>query len=460
MTLSTRTYFLYFVVLLGAGTLLAQTGNRRTYSGAYGTGEFAGDAEYEYELRRRDTVRTGNFTFSGADARALLSGSDRPFTFTGQFERDEPVGRWNFSFGDYELGSSAAFQDGQYHLGVDGTRHRATGRLLNGEPDSIWTQTIHRVEDSDTVGVVLRSEVNFQDGIARQSFRLESGTAVLLGRIQRDGVAEDAWTLYNDLETAQVWTFDEGQLLHIVNDPEASQDTVALLPLLSGKTEMVDLDARYLNWLSIQLQLQGQAGALDNNPVVNLLTTNAEAYARTFQAIRALGGEAGRPLFRVRLPVSPLSRKEVAQLESIDTHLREVDTISRALLANTSLSVVQNADPEVAYLRAAVTGLRDSLLGPVRQLRRSYEREILPYVARVAYLDHLWPTGGADGGISLNYSGNGGRQSRTFSGPGARRFDVRGEGLAAVADLTGYVRQSIDSIRTALGQKSNTRERQ
>ncbi len=441
-------------------TLFAQGDGVPSYSGAYQTGDFAGRAEYEYVLRRRDTLRNGAFTFSGANARALLSGHDRSFAFSGQYDRGEPVGEWDFSFGNYELGSSVALLNGRYQVSVDGTRHLAHGRLANGEPDSIWTQTIYRIEDSDTAEVVLRSDINFEEGIARQSFRLESGPAVLLGRVQRDGVAEDAWTLYDDLITAQEWTFDDGQLLHIVNDPEADRDTLVVLPQLSGKTEMVDLDARYLEWLAIQMQLQGKGNALNNNPVVNLLTTNAEAYARTFEAIRALGGEAGRPLFRVSLPVSPLSRKELAQLESIDARLREVDTISRALLANTSLSVVQNADAEVAYLRAAVIGLRDSLLAPVRQLRRSYEREILPYVPRRGYLAYLWPTGGSDGQISVRYAGDDSRENRDFTGPGPQRFNISGEGLAAVADLAAYARRSIDSIRSVLGQKSNTRERQ
>lgn len=450
---------LCLLIALDPISLAGQQRDSSTFSGSYTLGEFAGAATYNYQLRRRDTVRQGPFTFRGANARALLTGTDRPFTFTGQYVDDGPVGPWTFEFGMYGLGGPVALRDGYYRVAVDGIRHQATGRLLDGEPDSLWTQTIHRVVASDTAEVLLRSAINFTAGVARQSFRLESGATVLLGRVQRDGVAEDAWTVYTDLETAQQWTFDDGQLLHIVNEPETRGDTVAVLPLLSGKTELVDLDARYLDWLSIQLALQGEERALDGNPVIELLTTNAEAYARTFAAIRALGGEAGRPLFRVRLPVDPLTRREVAQLTSIDADLRAVDTISQALLDNTALSVVQNADPEVAYLRAAVIALRDSLLEPVRTLRNTYEREVLPYVSRPAYLGYLWSGGVEDGEILVTYPDAAGRQSRTFAGPGAGRFAIGEEGLPAVEALTKYVLASVDSIRVALGQKSNTRER-
>ena len=426
MPFLTRSFLLFLWLGLGTATLNAQAKDSLRYSGVYQINGIAGIARYDYLLQRRDTIRQGKFTFERVSPGGQLIGADDYLALSGRYEANEPVGAWRLAFGDYRPGNGPAEMENlRYVVPVSGTLHEASGTLREGEPDSLWVQEIRRVENSRPSDVLLRSEITFERGVARQSFRLESGTRVLLGRVQRNGVAVDEWILSDDLETAEQWRFDNGQLKSIVR----GDDTLAVFPDLSGKTEEVDLDARYLAWLETQLRIQGSPTELTGNPVVELLTRNAEAYARTFATIRALGGDAGRPLFRVKLPVDPLTRREIASLESIDEQLRDIDTLSQSILGNTALSVVENEDPEVASLRGRIVFLRDTLLAPVRQLRDHYRGELLRYVDREEYLAALY-----------------------------RGRDLPG-GLAGVVTLTTDARRGIDSIRNVLGEKSNTRER-
>ena len=422
----TRSILLFLWIAISTCPLGAQRDDSLRYSGALRVGERYGYANYEYFFKRRDTVRQGGFAFERINPGGLVSGTDDYVSFTGRYEANQPVGPWQLRFGEYQPGDRPAeIEELRYVVPVSGLLHEASGPLLAGEPDSLWVQEIQRVVNSEPAGTEFRSEITFQEGVARQSFRLESGPHVLLGRVLRNGVAEDEWILYDDLETAERWRFAEGQLKYIVR----GGDTLATFADLSGRTEEVDLDARYLDWLRLQLRMQGNPTDLAGNPVVDLLTRNAEVYARTFAAIRDLGGDAGRPLFRVSLPVNPLTRRELANLEMIDEQLRAIDTLSRSILSNTALSVVENKDPEVASLRSNIVSLRDTFLAPVRQLRDRYRGQLLPYVDRDDYLAVLF-----------------------------RGRDLPA-GLPEVATLVTDARRRIDSTRNVLGEKNNTRER-
>ena len=407
--------------MLAALPLLAQPGgDTLRYAGAYRLGDFVGRADFGYALQRRDTVRSGPFTFQAIRPARLLTGGGAFRAFRGQYAAGTPSGAWTFAYADYRPGDSVEITDHVLHLALEGTHVTATGDLSGGQLNGNWIHRVQRISDGRPAAALLRSEMTFADGVPRQSFRIESGPAELLGRVDRAGVATDEWVFNYDLRTVERWQFVDGGLRRIIREG----DTLRLAPAPARRSELVPLDVRYFGILAA---LGDGTSRLREDPVRYLLIDYAEAFARTREALAALGAANPPGALRVRVPAAPLTRREIAALDRIRARLGEVDTLAAALLRTTALSVVENADPEVATLRRAVLRTRDSLLAPARAVNRAYADQILPYVPRAPFLDRLYPGTGAD--------------------------------LAYVERLTTAARATVDSLRTALGSKANTRER-
>ena len=411
-----------FCALLAVLPLLAQPGgDTLRYAGAYRLGDFAGRADFSYQLQRRDTVRSGPFAFQAARPAALLDGGGAYRSFRGGFTRGTPAGPWTFVYADYRPGDSVGVTDHVLSLALDGTHTEAGGELEDGQPAGSWIHRVDRIRNGQAVEEVLRSELTFAAGIPRQSFRIESGPAQLLGRVDRAGVATDEWVFDYDLRTVERWQFTNGSLRQIIREG----DTLRLAPVATRRTELIPLDERYFAILATQAD---DIPRLADDPVSNLLLGHAAAFRRTREALAALGTPTPPTNVRVRVPSAPLTRREIATLDRIDARLAEVDTLAASLLTTTALSVVENADPEVATLRQEILRIRDSLLAPARSLQEAYRADILPYVPRADYVRRLYPDSGAD--------------------------------LAYVEGQTSAARAAVDSLRAALGNKSNTRERQ
>lgn len=425
---------LSLLLLLPSGGLVAQTSaDSLRYRGDYTVGSLRGTADYSYKITDRDTLREGNFRLRGADATALLSEEgDEYFAVVGSYTGDRPSGEWRFTFGDYTAGSTAGVVEQQYRLNVNGTRHTAGGALMEGRLQGDWTQRVQQISESELTDVRFRSAFTFAAGVPQGTFQLEGSDATLLGRFRRDGSAHDSWSLYADLATREQWHFREGRL-DSVTYLQGDDQLVPVLAGYSGPTREINLDERYLDFLTAWQGVNDGDGAFATGGAARLLADNARYYRRVGALIAALGGDTLQPTFRVRVPDLPLSTSELAQLDSVRTYLRQIDTLASTLSNNAAFAIAETTDPEVAQLRALLDSLRGTELTQVRELMAAYERGILELLPRQAYYKQLWP-GGA-GAI--------GRQD-----------------LSAVTALTAGVLDRVRAIRGALGERLNTRERQ
>ena len=429
-----------------------------TYSGPYPLAGLDAEASFRYLLDGQDTLLTDTFRLRAADPAALLAGGDSYLSATGTFASDVATGPWQFEFGEYSLGRGAEVADYHYRLNVSGTHRTASGLLREGRLDGEWTQQTQVVEDSQPTAVAFASTITFADGVPQQSFELKGERATLLGRFRRDGLAHDDWTLYADLETQQTWVFREGRLDEVVYHREGSKDTVDVLASSIDPTTVINLDGRYLRLIALWQQLHDRDAAFTTGPAGRLLLTNGRQYARVNEVLGAITTDTTATVrFGVQVPFLPLRPTEVAQLDSITTYLRTFDTIARTLTNNSAFTILETADPEVAYLRATLETLSQDYLAEVRELDRAYAEGVLGFVPRQRYYAQLWPEGSVAPTI-VPTSADSSRTLPPFTGPGARSFDA-GDGLPAILALTQYALGSADSIRAALYGKLDTRER-
>ena len=389
------------------------------------------DDSLRYRIPEADSLREGVFRLQRTDASALLTGGDRTFTVSGTYAAGQPTGDWEFSFGDYTGGGTSEVVDYQYRLNVNGMLHTASGNLTQGQLDGPWVQEVRPITESEPGGVGFRSEIAFAAGVPQGTVQLTGGNDNLLGRFKRDGTAHDSWSYYADLVTQQEWHFRDGLLDSITYVADSVRRVVSVLAGYTGQTRAINLDDRYLNVLATWQDVNGRDGTFTTGGAARLLTDNAGYYRRVGTLLDSLGGTVSDSLFRVYVPDLPLAETEIAQLDSVRTYLRQIDTLASTLSTNAAFAIAETTDPEVGTLKTRLDTLTGEALTPVRTLVAAYEQGVLESVPRQTYLYQL----GAG------------------AGPTAEG------GLPAVIALTAGVLDDVRAVRAALAERLNTKER-
>lgn len=445
------------IVLINFFSFVAQaqfSADLLLYEGTYQIGSFEGQAIYSYKLNHQDTLLHGTFQMEGSNLPALLSGEGSYFSFEGAFQQNKPNGQWSFEFGDYTASHLTKVDTHQYQLAINGIQQQAKGTLQDGQPEGKWRQRVQHMEASKPRELIFESEITFKQGIPQQSFRMESAKQVLLGRFKRNGLAHDVWTLYSNLEIAENWYFQEGRLDKIEIQQKEGIKTVKIFNPTTTETTLITLDARYFRLLEVWQNLAGLSDSISNGRVADLLTLNTSKYEKVSKIINEWSDSNFRFAPKVSVPHFPLSNKEQKKLSTIGKNLQKIDSIYQSLNDNTSLSILESTDQEVAYQMAVLRAIKNRLLTPVRTLYGTQEENILQFLDRSIYYAKLWESGSSPNALSIALNGKDGRDFPI------KAFNIQEKGLVAIKEMTEYAFQKVNSIQILLNEKLNTKERQ
>ena len=430
-----------------------------SYEGAYRIGTSTGQAAFAMRIDRRDTVLTGPFTWAGGGPDRGLLGSFERSSYEGAYEEGVPTGRWTLRRGTFTPAGGGELDDYYYRVAVSGEEMVAKGSLAAGKPEGTWTHEVTEIVNAEAGPVHFRSEMIFAEGLPQRDFRLENDQeAVLLGRFDREGRAEDAWTVYQDLEESEIWTFADGLLINVSRpNGKLSSDEPVFTPG-ADEVRLVQLDDAYLRTVAIWQGMNDRSGRFADGPGAVLLRSNANAYARTGAALTDLGAPDFRPGFRVAVPVHPLTAADARRLQSITENTERAAASVQRLLEEANLAVVSRSEPEAARAVAVLRAVQQQLLPPLQTLVADHGVGVLANLPLPEYIRYLWPSGAVAGAVKLD-----GAQStvgpEAYSGPGARPFDVVAGGLEEVLALTEYTLGTVQAQREVLQDKINTRER-
>lgn len=430
--------------------------DRLLYEGIYQIGAFEGQATYFYELDHQDTLLHGSFQIEGSDLPAILSGKGSYFFFAGAFQQNEPNGQWSFEFGDYTAKNLTKVDTHQYQLTINGIQQKAKGRIQGGQPEGKWIQKVQRMVASRPSELIFESEITFKQGIPQQSFRMENAKCVLLGRFKRNGLAHDVWTLYTNLETAENWYFQEGRLDKIELQKKGGVETIKIFNPATTQTTLIALDARYFQLLNVWQRMTSLSDSISNSRVVDLLTINAHKYEKVSKVINEWSNPDFRFMPKVSVPHFPLSNKEQKKLNTIGTYLQKIDTIYKSLKNNTSLSILESTDQEVANQMTILLAINDRLLAPVRTLHATQKEDILQFLDRDSYYASLWSSDLSPSSLEIKLDRQG---HPAIDDLQLQPFNIQEKGLTAIEEMMEYALQRVDSIQTLVNEKLNTKER-
>lgn len=426
-------------------------GQELRYTGPLQVGNYVGEADFTYQLVDGDTILNGPFRMQRSNLGALLDNKDNFFSFSGAFNDDYPDGYWKFQFGAFESDRKTEVVGYQYRVNVNGTQHDAYGNIKMGKPDGNWVYSEKKIEDSEVTETLFNSNINFENGIPQQSFRIESAQGTLVGRFLRNGLAHDQWTLFGE-DISESWFFNEGTLQTIQIEEAGQTRRVAVYstPFTTFKT--INLDNRYTQIIKLQMEPADTAGL--SAGVENLLNENADHYKKLHNILSQLGKSDFQPEFKVKVPHFVLDSITLDRLGSIKEHYRQSEEISKSLLESTQLNILKRSDEEAAFLYAVVESITSSFLNPLKQVVDYEQKDILPFLDRERLMLRLLPNGKPPTAVEVN------DLRRTFSGPDVEKFDFEGDAFEVFQEMAQYTNGSLDSIAGMLASKIRSEQQQ
>ncbi|MCC4212044.1 hypothetical protein [Leeuwenhoekiella parthenopeia] len=360
------------------------------YEGDYEISDFSGTATYTYTLKKGDTLKTGPFLFQHTSQDNI-----DPIEIKGSFEKDIPVGLWEYSSGNYVPQKEKEFVDFSYVTKLDGLKKAISGNYLEGKPDSTWTIQLDSIRNSKLSSNQFKSEITYKEGIPQLSFTIETTENLLAGRLLRNGYAHDTWTLFtkdgiNELEN---WVFDNGVLkeVHIrIND--SLEKTISFNLDGIEDVEVIDLDENYLTIMEFGLQNRDTTHVFDHG-LSSLLKENAAYQHQVEYMMSDLGASVKLAGMKVEVPKYELSREEERNLDAIADHYQKSQSIANTVLTDTRLVLKKLTDQKVALFYNSAEDIQVRYLEKLGKLLEYRKDQVISFIKRDDLIKGLWPSG-------------------------------------------------------------------
>lgn len=369
-------------------------------------GSFQGVAIFDYIIKDNDTIREGDFSFSNA----LLNTDESeqtPINIKGRFKEGLPHGNWTMEFNTLVPNEGKSLVQYQYVTTVNGLKRSFNFNLNQGRPQGQWQTQVDSVVNSTITETLFKSVIEYDKGVPIKSFSIESDRDIMVGRLLRDGLAQDLWSLYSKQEIGleEDWKYDQGLLTQIMLQSDSQNRTLDLRYPNARAFVSVNLDQHYLDIMQLRLQQQDPKFVF-NQRMSRLLQLDSQYYEMILDFFEGLGTPLKVQGFLVKVPVFPLLPVEEDQLEQIGARVKESDFLVDSILADAQLNLLKINDPETALLYQMALHLHTDYLPPLKNLITFKEKNLLQHIDREEAIGGLWPLGLEEQQIRLNDSLN------------------------------------------------------
>lgn len=381
---------------------LCNSQEKLVYNGDYGIGIYNGIAKFEYSIVNNDTILNGKFEFGNA----LEKEEDinrTPFIVSGHFNDNLPDGLWTFKFGTFNRTKEKRLVNYQYVVEINGIQKSIILNLDKGVPNGEWITRIDSLQNSEVTSTLFKSVFNYENGIPQKSFKIENNKEFMVGRLLRNAVAHDVWSLYSKdgIDETESWKFNQGELeeILVLVDQELRQ-----LPIDYGNpTEIttVNLDKHYLDIIELQVQQQDTSHVFDHG-MSTLLKIDDENYESVIKFFDNLETPIKVKGFKVKVPVFPLRMEQRNKLDSIKLSYQNANLKIQEILEDSQINILKLNDPETAFLYNVATTLKENYLKPIGKLVLYQDEDVLRHIPRKKAIKGLWPNGFPEQIIKVN----------------------------------------------------------
>lgn len=444
-----------FTLILSSFYLASQ--ESLTFNGLKQIGDYSGLANYNYYTKGNDTIFNGNFEFGNVLAKEN-DAAKKPVIISGNFKNNQPVGEWKFQFGDFSKDGNKKLVDYQYVIKINGVQKSIFVNFENGKPHGKWIIKIDSLRNSEVTKTLFKSDFNYQNGVPQKSFRIETDTEFMVGRLLKNAVAHDVWSLYTKegIGELESWYFDDGQLedINIKIGEQTKQITLDYGKPTSSAT--INLDKHYLDIMELRLQLQDTSHVFDHG-MSSLLKTDDENYGMVLQFFQDLDIALDVSGFKVNVPVFPLSEPQQNTLTQIEKSFRISDSIIQSILSDAQLSILKLNDSETEFLYKVAQTIDSEYLKPISKLITYKKEEVIQHITRKDLIKGLWPNGFPKEIVKTSDTLN---QERIYV-LNKSFYDFSKKDLTGVLELSRFILEISEKLEKELNKilSSNKREK-
>ncbi len=437
-------FFILFIIV-------SNFGQQQQYQGDFKVGEYEGKAEYTYRVVGIDTLLDGPFKVERSNLQALLEKQDRSFSIIGSFKEGFPFGDWQFQFGEFDTDSTAQVSGFQYQINVNGGLEEAMGAVNQGKPNGKWRLSQTRIKNSQVQDTLFYSEINFEDGVPQQSFRMENGRETLIGRFLRNGKAHDTWALYSsEAENLENWHFDNGTLVRIERLQDGSLQNIPVFAGNNQVTEAIPFSKGFGTLIALYAKELDPASFKQASGINGLLLENKADYDRIKGIFAALGTKNFSADFNIQAPYFPLDSLKVQQLDSTLQMATIASKQCKELLNNTRLNLMKRSDEDAQYLFEVIAAMDSVYVTPLDKLVSLGNDGLLDNLSMTDLMAYIFPDGipSRELLVASEVKGN-----TVYVGPMKGAYDATKKGVSGLLDFTAYVASAVKTVASQLESK-------
>ena len=440
--------------MIGLTPYLAYSQETLRFQGMRNISGYTGLAKFEYFIKNNDTIFNGDFEFGN-----ILEKEDnnRPVIVKGAFRNNRPDGKWTFQFGDLSQSDQKKLVNYQYVVEINGIQKSIDLNLDNGVPEGKWRIQIDSLKNSEIISTPFKSEFEYKAGIPQKSFRIETDTEFMVGRLLRNAVAHDVWSLYTKEGIGEIesWKFNQGQLEQISIKIDNATKKIALDYGQSKNLTTINLDKHYLDIMELRLQRQDTSLVFDHG-MSNLLKRDSRNYEAVLEFFNDLGTSLTVEGFRVNVPEFPLTETQLKTLSLIEKTYQKSDTLIKKLIKNSQLNILKLSDSETEFLYNVVLTLQNDYLKPIEKLVTYQDEDVLRHITREHVIEGLWPNGFPDEVIRTK----GASDTERIYVLEDSFYDFSQQNLNSVLELSEFILEVTIKLEGELKEKLSSNKRE
>ena len=427
-----------------------------TYEGAFTIGAYSGIVKYDYKLDNGDTIFDGSFEFGNALEKEKQFDKN-PINVSGAFKNNLPNGEWNFQFGNISQSGDKKLVNYQYVVDINGIQKSINFNLDRGKPDGRWLIQIDSLKNSEVTKTLFKSDFNYQNGVPQKSFRIENDQNYMIGRLLRDAVAHDVWSIYtkDGIDETENWKFNQGQLEKIVLQIKGASRQLLIDYGNPRKKTTVNLDKHYLDIIELQVQQQDTSHVFDHG-MSKLLKTDDENYGLVLDFFEGLGTPLIVEGFKVNVPVFPLTDRQEEQMTLIKAFYTQSDSIIKGILQDSQLSILKLNDAETSYLYNVAGTIQKDYLMPIGKLVTYQDEDVLRHITRKKVISGLWPNGFPEQIVKVQDS----LKTERIYVLNSSFYDFSKNDLSGVLQLAEFSAEVSNKLQEVLQEKLSSNKRE
>ncbi|MCM5664105.1 hypothetical protein [Galbibacter mesophilus] len=433
-------------------------GQTKEFNGDYQIGKLKGNATFSYKLRANDTILDGPFLFNDKGIQSLEESVYQSFSVEGDFSNNQPNGDWTLSFGNYIRDKQPKLVDYSYVINVNGLLKKVKGSFNDGIPKGEFIITIDSIKNSEVAKNLFKSTINFQNGVPQKSFTMESDSHAMVGRLLRNGVAHDKWTLFENENLGEVenWFFKEGILTKISIQKDGIAKEINVFENKDDNYKLYPLNRNYLTVVELTHN-SSDTNKIVKNGIGGLLEKNLNTYGKVKGFMNQLGDSVSFPNFQVKLPFYPLDENNAAILKNVVDSIQKAEQLSNALLTNAQLSIQKLSNENTKFHYSVTEVISKDYLSPLSRLKNYSEENIVIHFNPKRLLEKLWPNGLPSGKIEIERENN---QSRVYQAKNASNYNPKDVNLQEIEKLTYFTLANLEYLHEKLIGEITSQQRE